>query len=270
MSLMLRKGNLRQPREPLGIFVLDPWRCVNPKADPIAAGTLQSFAAPTGETRAIAIGFNRSVATHPQQGAGRVQAGQPRHRPGPVQPHRVAHPVQRHPAADRHPLDPQPRHRRHRHVQLRPWPRDDARPRVAAAEAHRRHGLLSAPAPPISTACVMPRPPARRIADRAAPFGILAVVDPIRSPEAAQQVGLLARRGGGIGLGPRHPRELEREKRQAPRALDPPGPGSGAGSSTIFGVSRPIGPDDGLTRHILVGGAGPTGDPSILHGPLAT
>lgn len=67
MSVTLLNRNLRQPWEPLGIFVLDQWRQVGLNADQIAAETPQYFAALTGKTYDIAIDFNNTVSVDPNE-----------------------------------------------------------------------------------------------------------------------------------------------------------------------------------------------------------
>jgi len=67
LKLTLLNRNLRQPWEPLGVFVLDQFRKIGIQADQIQAETPQYFAALQGKTYDIAIDFNNTVSIDPNE-----------------------------------------------------------------------------------------------------------------------------------------------------------------------------------------------------------
>ncbi|HWK15717.1 MAG TPA: ABC transporter substrate-binding protein, partial [Rhizobiaceae bacterium] len=67
LKITLLNRNLRQPWEPLGVFVLDQWRKIGIQADQIQAETPQYFAALQGKTYDVAIDFNNTVSVDPNE-----------------------------------------------------------------------------------------------------------------------------------------------------------------------------------------------------------
>jgi peptide/nickel transport system substrate-binding protein len=77
LKFTLLNRNLRQPWEPLGLFVLDQWRKVGLEVDQIAAETPQYFAALTSKNYDVAIDFNNTVSVDPNEVLVKFMPGSP-------------------------------------------------------------------------------------------------------------------------------------------------------------------------------------------------
>ncbi|HWK15108.1 MAG TPA: ABC transporter substrate-binding protein [Rhizobiaceae bacterium] len=77
LKLTLLNRNLRQPWEPLGVFVLDQWRKIGVQADQIQAETPQYFAALQSKNYDVAIDFNNTVSVDPNEVLVKFMPGSP-------------------------------------------------------------------------------------------------------------------------------------------------------------------------------------------------
>lgn len=77
LKLTLLNRNLRQPWEPLGIFLLDQWRKIGMEVDQIPAETPQYFAALQSKQFDVAIDFNNTVSVDPNEVLVKFMPGSP-------------------------------------------------------------------------------------------------------------------------------------------------------------------------------------------------
>jgi peptide/nickel transport system substrate-binding protein len=77
LKITLLNRNLRQPWEPLGIFVLDQWRKIGIQAEQIPAETPQYFAALQNRQYDVAIDFNNTVSVDPNEVLVKFMPGNP-------------------------------------------------------------------------------------------------------------------------------------------------------------------------------------------------
>jgi len=77
LKLTLLNRNLRQPWEPLGVFVLDQFRKIGIQADQIQAETPQYFAALQGKNYDVAIDFNNTISVDPNEVLVKFMPGSP-------------------------------------------------------------------------------------------------------------------------------------------------------------------------------------------------
>lgn len=77
LSVTLLNRNLRQPWEPLGVFLLDQWRKIGVKVDQQQAETPQYFAALQNKSYELAIDFNNTVSNDPNEVLVKFMPGSP-------------------------------------------------------------------------------------------------------------------------------------------------------------------------------------------------
>jgi peptide/nickel transport system substrate-binding protein len=77
LKMTLLNRNVRQPWQPLGIFVMDQWRQVGIQVDQISAETPQYFAAITSGNYDVAIDFNNTVSVDPNETLVKFVPGNP-------------------------------------------------------------------------------------------------------------------------------------------------------------------------------------------------
>ncbi len=67
LKLTLLNRNVRQPWQPVGVFVMDQWRQIGIEVDQIPAETPQYFAAITSGNYDVALDFNNTVSVDPNE-----------------------------------------------------------------------------------------------------------------------------------------------------------------------------------------------------------